>query len=84
MRTQYTELLLVKEAVQMAQNTLLSINNPADEVLSALDFLGDILCGLDSEQLLGRYRMLERGGNRCKSLPMQQTIPVTGCFTWMA
>lgn len=83
MRTQYTELLLVKEAVQMAQNTLLSINNPADEVLSALDFLGDILCGLDSEQLLGRYRMLERSVNRCKSLPMQQTIPVTGCFTWL-
>lgn len=27
MRTQYTELLLVKEVVEMAQNTLLSINN---------------------------------------------------------
>lgn len=84
MRTQYTELLLVKEAVQMAQNTLLSINNPADEVLSTLDFLGDILCGLDSEQLLGRYKMLERSGRQCiTTLTHYQTDP-TDCFTWMA
>lgn len=82
MRTQYTELLLVKEAVHMAQNTLLSINNPADEVLSALDFLGDILCGLDSEQLLGRYKMLERRSQCITTLTHYQTDP-TGCFTWL-
>ena len=83
MRTQYTELLLVKEAVHMAQNTLLSINNPADEVLSALDFLGDILCGLESEQLLGRYKVQERSDNRCNSLLAHSQAVHTGCFTWL-
>lgn len=53
MRTQYTELKLIEEAIHMAENTLLSIENPSDAVLSALDYLDDVLCGLRSEKLLG-------------------------------
>ena len=53
MRTQYTELKLIEEAIHMAENTLLSIENPSDAVLSALNYLGDVLCGLSSEKLLG-------------------------------
>lgn len=53
MRTQYTELKLIEEGIHMAENALLSIENPSDEVLSALDYLEDVLCGLSSEKLLG-------------------------------
>ncbi|WP_373482596.1 hypothetical protein [Acetobacterium sp.] len=63
MRTQYTELKLIEEAIHMAENTLLSIENPSDAVLSALDYLDDVLCGLHSEKLLGAKLAPQKDGS---------------------
>lgn len=63
MRTQYTELKLIEEGIHMAENTLMSIDNPSDEVLSALDFLDDVLCGLSSEKLLGGQIVVKNDGS---------------------
>lgn len=63
MRTQYTELKLIEEGIHMAENTLLSIENPSDEVLTAIDFLDDVLCGLSSEKLLGGQMAVKNDGS---------------------
>jgi hypothetical protein len=63
MRTQYTELKLIEEGIHMAENALLSIDNPSDAVLSALDFLDDVLCGLSSEKLLGGQIAVKNDGS---------------------